>query len=417
MDSFSGFQMQVNQMQMQLAERHRYQAASEQMVRQQGVRLENPSSTQTNQAGTLYIHDHFAPRDTFSASTPTANPHGIQVARTARRQGLQNPIVGTEAVNSPRQTAAKGFLNLLSQGPSAPEQTKSDIREYAENASAGLLDNQSSRLEGLTQRGVRNSAINFSSGESRASTTSELYNAAAGSWNPKVKDEKRLAAEGVLNNYVEAFKLDKAKLTSSDPRISSPERLRLQQHLAKIVDATYNTSPMLAESRRRYDTAVDRFEAGRNSVVVSAGNEFGYLDNMAADAGGQRIRVGENFTHNVLENDAVTSVGATRWYKNGNDLKEVRAGYSSRGNGVDIYASGSLGAQNHQQASALGTSISAPRVAATMAELHRRYPQLSSSQVENMMKNQLTRSMSDSHGQMQVLDHQRTADFLAGAKF
>lgn len=52
-----------------------------------------------------------------------------------------------------------------------------------------------------------------------------------------------------------------------------------------------------------------------------------------------------------------------------------------------------------------------------MAELHRRNPHLNSSQIESMMKNQLTRGMNDAHGPMQVLDHQRTAEFLAGATF
>ncbi len=388
------------------------------LLQQQNVRMEGPGPERA-QAGTLYVHDSFVPSNPEQAFNPARNPHGIQVARSARRQGFQGQIVGSENSLTRRQQTAFNHRNNLSTPNANREQVLRDIRGYTENITSGLLDGRSDRLDQLRQRGARNSSVNFSQGESRASTTSALYDSAARAWSPdpSLNQVDRLMAGNAVDNYARAFGLDAGKLRDSNPRVSGPERQRLQQRLAGLVDQTYNTSPTLRNSQQRYDRAVNQFEAGRNSVVVSAGNEFDYLDLMARDAGGRRINAGENFTRNVLENEAVTSVGATRWFQNGNSLREVRAGYSSRGPGVDIYASGSLGNNNHSRMDTAGTSFAAPRVAATMAELHRRNPTMSSAQVERLMRDNLTHGLSDSRGQMEVLDHQRTADFLARGTF
>lgn len=409
---FQAMNAAINQNQAQI------QQQRARMLQQQNIRMEG-AQPERAQAGTLYVHDSFVPSGPAELSNPARNPHGVQVARTARRQGFQGQIVGSEELTTRRQQTAYGHRNNLSTPNSSREQVLRDVRGYAENITSGLLDGRSDRLDQMRQQGARNSAVNFSQGESRASTTSALYDSAAREWSrdPRLTPVDRLMAGNAVNNYARAFGLDAGKLRDSDPRVNGPERQRLQQRLAGLVDQTYNTSPTLRNSQQRYDRAVNQFEAGRNSVVVSAGNEFSYLDKMAADAGGRRINAGENFTHNVLENDAVTSVGATRWYQNGNSLREVRAGYSSRGAGVDIYASGSLGNNDHSRMDSAGTSIAAPRVAATMAELHRRTPRMSSAQVEQLMRDNLTHGLSDSRGQMEVLDHQRTANFLARGTF
>lgn len=390
-----------------------------QLLADQKVTMANDTLSGNSQAGTLYVHDSFTPNSFYEAEKPHANPHGVHVARSARRQGFQGRIIGSSNVLSANQNKALAQLTDLSRPNASHADILKNVRGYAENISSGLLDGRSDRLEQLSRGGARNSAVNFSQGESKASTTSALYDAAANSWSqdPRISGIERVRARGVLNNYARAFELDMSKLASSDSKVSGPERLRLQQRLATIVDQTYKTSPVLAASQKRYDQAVDSFESGRNSVVVSAGNEFDFLDKMASDSGGRRIQADESFTHNVLENDAVTSVGATRWFQNGDSLKEVRAGYSSRGSGVDIYATGSLGAANHQKADAFGTSYASPRVAATMAEIHRRNPNMSSAQVEAVMRENLTHGLSDSRGEMEVLDHQRTAAFLAGGTF
>lgn len=65
-----------------------------------------------------------------------------------------------------------------------------------------------------------------------------------------------------------------------------------------------------------------------------------------------------------------------------------------------------------QQEVSEGTSFAAPRVAAGMAALHGKYPQLSSAEVEARLKSQLTKG-----GSVASLDEEKTRQFLQSQSF
>ena len=59
-----------------------------------------------------------------------------------------------------------------------------------------------------------------------------------------------------------------------------------------------------------------------------------------------------------------------------------------------------------------GTSYASPRVAAVMAELHGRNPDLSSRQIENLMMQNLTYELPQSGGSIDVLDLREASQTL-----
>lgn len=112
---------------------------------------------------------------------------------------------------------------------------------------------------------------------------------------------------------------------------------------------------------------------------------------------------------------AATVVGATRWSNVANGPTEKVAGYSSASSGLAIYASGSLDLQKDGKgAETFGTSFAAPRVAATMATLHKQNPQMSSAQIEHLMKTKFTHQLETSSGSVSVLDYHKSSDLMVG---
>ena len=108
-------------------------------------------------------------------------------------------------------------------------------------------------------------------------------------------------------------------------------------------------------------------------------------------------------------------MGASRWLKDGT---EHLAGYSSGNQRVDIYASGGVGThQDRNSANQIGTSISAPAVAAAMATAHGANQRLNSSQVQNLMRQSLTHQIQGPSGALEVLEYQGTSQFMQSGKF
>lgn len=361
-------------------------------------------------------------RDTFMPSSMGDTPHGHLVLSASKEEGFKGNVRAS-IMDAPKPT---GFLPEVRKayGPLASqnltkEQALSQISQATQTEASAFLNDQSDYLERQTKAGTTNSAANFSLGMSKASYASELYN--KGIQSIGQSEDKPGAASSAaaflggggktLKNYATAFDLDLKKLESTDPKVYEPERQKLQQALINNVSDTFDNNPALKKSKQRWDSAVNGFEAKNNSVVVSAGNEGDYAEMLESGNGGRKLNPPKDFEANLLQNDTVTSVGATQVSPAG---KEGRASYSSVSDGVDVYANGTLKQQPGQQFPIEGTSFSAPRVAATMAQLHKDNPNLSSAQVENLMKQSLTNPMNVGNGgSIQVLDHAKTKAYLS----
>jgi subtilase family protein len=363
-------------------------------------------------AGSLIISDFFTPsnpQDKFS--------HGEVVNMSARQNGFRGPVITADQPNSVAASRAISSAENVITDPNADKQDI--IRAISQRTAAqavSLVETQTQVVRNATASGAENSVLNLSMGGSKAGISSDLYSHAAHAWSENGTPESREYGATVAGNYAKAYGLDLDRLQSTDPKVAEPERAKLQQHLINHVDHTVENSGRMKSARQDWSTEVRRFESGRNSVVISAGNHGDESDQMMKDAGSSPVMAPPDYQKNFLEIPEVTSVGATRWLDGENGPKETAARYSSRSDDVDIYASGSVDYDGDQKADDWGTSFSAPRVGATMAELHRRNPNMSSSQVENLMRNQLTHNLNTGSGDLQVLDYQKSSDFLVGAK-
>jgi hypothetical protein len=352
--------------------------------------------------------------DTFDPSESVS--HGEIGVRAARHSGFRGRVVQNHTEGptpSDRQLRASSQLRFDElQG----EEARTALTHILEEDTAGMYRQQVPLLDKMTQVGTRNSAANISWGSSPAGATQGLYGLAAAAWEGDTP-EHREQARVPLGNMSRAFQLEPGKLLDSDPAVHAPERQKLQQSLADFSHDLMENSPVVGQARERYEQAVSDFESGHNSVVVSAGNDGLALERLAARNHGLTIEPPKDFFKSILDTQEVTSVGATRFFTNGSKLEERKAGYSNPHAQVDIYASGSVGLQNPNKVDNYGTSFSAPRVGATMAELHAQNPHLSSSQVETLMKNSLTHELDANAGPVQVLSYDKNYELLKTGTF
>jgi hypothetical protein len=393
-------------------------AMQQQMQQMDEMRRKNSvgpdlGATSSPPPGSLIIADFFTPSqpgDQYS--------HGEVVNMAAKQNGFRGPVFTQNQPTSQGATMAQTRAEHVLTNPNA---SREDIlRAVSERTAARAVSNVESQTQvvrNATASGAKNSALNISMGTSKAGVTADLYGQASLAWSSEANAESKEYGTVIAGNFSKAYELDMAKLQSQDPEVSGPERLKLQQHLVNHVDHTFSNNSRMKEAKQQWSTEVRRFESNNNSVVVSAGNEGDASEFMAKDAGGRRMRVPPDYETNVLEIPEVTSVGATRWSNGPDGPTETRAQYSNRSQGVDIYASGSVDYDGDQKADDFGTSFSSPRVAATMAALHGQNPNMSSSQIENLMRNQLTHDLNGgSQGEIKVLDYQKSSDFLVGRK-
>lgn len=363
------------------------------------------------QAGSLVVVDQFnAPMPGFGIggyAGPIKMAHGHLVSESAKGEGFQGNVIPSEHSSKyrPQQWDIDKSLNE----PNLPREEFLRRLDMAVTLDGiGLVDAMTERLEGLKEAGMHHSAVNLSYGMSQAAVLQERYLDAATAWrgwNPVSDFNKPL-----LDNYARAFDLDSAKLSSQDPAVNGPERLKFQQALADQIGSTMDNSETLKESKSLFATAVRNLEANHNSVVVSASNAGQVLERLAQDASSdQPIRVGRNFHDNVLATPETTVVGSTA----GSGKDEKVAVYSSNYEEVDIYANGvaPLPSSSDQKENAQGTSFAAPKVAQAMAQLHQLYPDKTSAEIEDMLKEQLSHQLLSYDGNVErpvLNDH---ADF------
>lgn len=361
--------------------------------------------------GSLVVVDQFiAPMPMMGIGGIAASmetPHGHLVSESATGEGFSGNLIPSE-ISSKYGQEKFMIKQSLNEPGLAPEEFKKRLDLSVALESVSLTDSMAERLEGLKEAGLHGSAVNLSYGASQAGLLDRFYSDASlawGGWGPTQDFKKPL-----LENYARAFDLDASKLSSQDLEIAGPERRKLQQAIADQVSSTMETNPAVKESYENYAKAVVELEKDHNSVVVSASN-FGrvveYLDQEVGESA-PKLRVSPQFHDNVLATPETTVVGATE----GSGDQEKVARYSSNFQEVDIYANGVApkpllpGEKNAQ-----GTSFASPKVAQAMAQLHELYPDKSSAEIENLIKEGLSHQLLSYDGKVErpVLNEQ--ADF------
>ena len=406
--AIGAFDNAVYQMQQMQAQ----QAALDGLRRQNSV---GPTLTPESGAapGSLIIADFYetTPGNTLS--------HGEMVNTSARQNGFQGPVrtlaQPLNFVRNQEQQTAKG---VLFNPNSTPEQARSAVSNYSRSQALSVLESQTNVVNTATQSGAKNSALNISMGGSVAQSTNDLYMLASGAWDPKETQEVRDGCLPFAKNLASAYGVDLSKLTSSDKKVAGPERAKLQSALANGISSSLGSDSEVGQAKRAFATSVGRFEANKNSVVISSGNEGDYQEQMQKDAHGVAAKgMPKDFETNHLDTPEATMVGATRWFNSKGGPQERIAAYSNVNSGVDIYATGSLDLKKDGKgADTFGTSFSAPKVASMMASLHKANPQMSSAQVEHLMKTKFTHQLQGDSGNVSVLDYSLSSDFMVGRK-
>lgn len=340
--------------------------------------------------------------DSFQDSSYEAD-HGNVAAFAAKQHGFRGQIYA-EQIGSPNQaglTESGKTYNLLGSRPLEPAKTRQAVQDYARHDQRELLEDVTGDLNKIRERGLKDSAVNVSYGTNPQRIADRLYRdiQSAPRQDPGVASGSGMAAAFVAmnsggrekyqlaQNVFRAYDIDQAKVYHADPKVSGPERLKLQQSLLNAAQAG-GKAPDVQAAKATYGEAVKKLEANNNSVVVSAGNDGHVLGDFAAEANGARVKASPDSGDNVLTNPDVTTVGSTRWYNSGT---ERIAKYNSTDSEIDIYASGSVGnGRDQSQMKVMGTSFASPRTAGAMAALHGNHPGMPSSSVENLMKNRLT---------------------------
>lgn len=378
-----------------------------QTAAQQQARFQPPPPPDLSKPGNLVVVDSFMPSVGMFGGPPEP-AHGAVVVQAARHQGFRGPIIAREAGGGadPRLISINAELN---QPGLSPERTRDLLKQQVRLTTVDSYRTYENHFNELERSGLNGSAVNLSMGMSPAKMTQIMDDELE--WSRNSPNNEFI--KNRWPNTVRAFGLDEAKLASSDPNVSGPERARLQKALAELNAEVMHQDPAVAGARQSYDNSIRRLEARNNSVVVSAGNWGEAQNELKKTAQGHGFEPPANFGDNLFANSETTNVGATRWFRGSEGLHQKVARYSNSEE-VDIYASGSVGLQNPQKMSDLGTSFAAPRVAVAMAELHKTHPGMSSDQVESLMKKKLTSQLPDYGGapQLPVLDQQLTSEYL-----
>lgn len=373
---------------------------------------------QNSKPGTLLVLDDFMPPAMGGVPGPSAAAvhfatHGQTVVDTARQSGFSGKMVGLEInrpLNDSELQTRYGKMNDLWQNGKTPEDFRTSLYERAVNNRTRLLDNATAGLTDMVEAGAKDSVANLSLSSSQAATTDNLLKSLI----PKdPKDPESVArARAERAKYAQAFGVNDADLSSADEQVQGAARQKLFQGVVDLVGQT-QTDPRYQKSRGAYDQAVHNFEAGNNSVVVAAGNEGQVASTWEQIAFGRKLSVPSDFVHNDLANADTTTVGATRDWKG----TPYPAEYSNGFQGVNLYASGY--AHDSTPKAEEGSSFAAPRGAAALAGVHGKFPGISSSKAENLLRQQLTSNLPDYYGSPQApaLQEQQTLDFLRNQKF
>lgn len=350
-------------------------------------------SSDSPPSGSLIIIDQFRPTENGS------QPHGEIVKSSALQWGLSGERVLSIEQND--QSPTPQSPTKLATEVLPPDQAKAAVRTLVVDRFTGTLQMARRNLDRLSDSGTRSSAVNISWGHAKSDQVIEFYANASAAWRAPQGSKHQKQGEILSQNLAHAYGLDQSALLSSDERVAEPERRKLQQALVDGVSQIVDGEPAIKRAKQEWDQSVARFESANNSVIIAAGNGGSLEESLESSNGHRDIKTPTDFSTNILENDQVTSVGATKLKSDGT---QVPAHFTSDSSGVDVMALGDLTVSTAQgeSLSVEGTSYASARTAATFAELHKRHPEASSPVVEEMFSKGFTKG-SQGH-QVQEID-------------
>ncbi len=341
-----------------------------------------PFGTPMRRENVLRIVDNFvAPPLGFGPP-----PHGRIVDDAMRATGYQGQVEHTPfPFENMTDDVARLSFNALSQPGMSAEDTRAALSRYMVNQSNSTLNGAAQVLNQDVRAGVTNSVTNLSYGAGSAVSAQGIYRMAREGWgppppapppgmDPSLPNSPQTRFENsrnMMTNLASAWGIDPAALSSADPAVHGPARQRFQQNLLEQAE-TSTQDPSVQGALRNYQRAEQAYTGANNTVVVSAGNWGGLLNEMRQDNGNRPLQVGEKFNSNLLVGANTISVGAL-------DINPQTgaprvAAYSNTDSRVDLYAYGDIkGAQ--------GTSYAAPRVAAVAQAVRMEMPNASATEV------------------------------------
>lgn len=332
--------------------------------------------------GSLLISDVF--------SSGPSESHGIAVTKAAWSVGFSGPVFYQQAVGralAPLQEHFKA-AEALESSPLSKQTVQAAFRAFVVGPPLHMLESGIDEVDRAYNSQASNSALNLSSGMSKAQVASLLYERSSQAWKSDEPQTSMLGTTTLLN-LAQLFPIDLKHLTADDSETTKVARHQFQQTLIHEIDKVWDGDLEIQNQKERFSESVRRFESRRNSVVVAAGNE-GLIKPLLEMETGQSLEVPSDFEQNVLECEDVTSVGASI-ILNG---VESPARYSNNFPGIDFYTSGDVTPgfefDDSQGMGQTGTSLAAPRVSALLAKLHGDFPTLSSSRVENLLKSRIS---------------------------
>jgi hypothetical protein len=347
------------------------------------------------EAGTLVIVDHFQ-----GAEAGTKLSHGELAARAAAQVGFQGTVQKLELPAYEHATVEAGQLNA------------STLDESTVTDDVGRLNSVTSVLNQVADSGLQDGAVSLSQGLSKAKSVETLYLQARAAWDPKASSDARERALEVLPDYARMFQLEAGQMTSSNPEVSADERAAFQQKLIDQVSQSMDHSSEFQLARANYCQATARLDQSRVSVVVAAENCGTLLSTMEADAGGKQPSLPKDFFDNGLSDAHTLTVGAAASDSVWGSSEHI-ASYSSPSPQVGLVADGevSFGVLG-LGGKAWGTSCSAPKVAAVLAQIHHDCPSTSDTEAEARLKTELTQPIPSQNGTIALLTDGKARSFL-----
>ncbi|MBS2038340.1 hypothetical protein JST97_25375 [bacterium] len=322
-------------------------------------------------------------------SMPFAPPsHGQTVDQAVRATGYQGQI---DRAQYPHENmtddVARASFNALSRPGMSAEDARAALNRYFVNQNNSTLNGAAQALNQDARAGVTNSVTNISYGAGAAPGAQSIYRMAREGWGPppppapagapgtpQLPDPVQARYENsrnMMTNLANAWGIDPAALSSTDPAVNGPARQRFQQNLLNQAQASAQ-DPGVQGALQNYQRAEQAYTNNNNSVVVSAGNWGGLLNDMRQDNGNRPLEVGKDFNTNLLVGQNSISVGALDI--NPQTGAPQVAGYSNADSRVDLYAYGDIQGSS-------GTSFAAPRVAAVTQAVRLEMPNASAAEV------------------------------------
>lgn len=324
--------------------------------------------------------------DYFHEQRTGREPHGVMVTNVAEQLDGEGATIAQELTSEFSSGLYRGrrdfVAKMLHTEGLNPDEAFEAVDTFTQQRAVAFYELTGKEVELATASELKNSTLNASFSVRKSTLAENLYGEASMAWRVEKNDDYK----NLVNNYASAYDLDSSKILNEDPAVHRPERQKLQQAIIDHVSDVVDNDPKVESARNDFRETVREFEAGNNSMVVSAGNEGSTDDNLSARNGGLSLDFPEDFETSLLAVPEVTTVGATKIVGG----EAVPAQYGSRGPAIDVYADGDYQSPDPEQPRSNGTSFSAPRTSKAMRELHCENPLLSSSQVESLMLHSLT---------------------------